>query len=231
MSWIFRSLSGGAIAGATLVVACSQREVPNAPPALAAAPNSEPPGDAALDACEDDASSPSDAQAPAQATRHHYRSVLHVGDSMVGFRGGLTRALENRFQDGGTRFYSSSLTSAGITSFDESDHLEKLLAKLNPEMVIVSLGMNNVTYPHPEALRHNIVSIVKKIAPRDCYWIGPPAWKPDAALMKVLAESTAPCAFFDSSELKLERQTDGVHPTERGGEVWAEAFWLFYSAR
>ncbi len=231
MSSVFRGLSGAVLASALLVVACSQREIPNAPTAIVITANMEPLGDAAPDASEDDASAPSDAGAPAKTTRRHYRSVLHLGDSMVGFRGGLTRALENRFQDGGTRFYSSSLTSAGIASFDESDHMEKLLARLNPEMVIVTLGMNNVTYPHPEVLRHNIVSIVKKISPRDCYWIGPPAWKPDAALVKVLSESTAPCTFFDSTDLKLERQTDGIHPTERGGEVWAEAFWLFYSAR
>ncbi|MEO6419575.1 MAG: SGNH/GDSL hydrolase family protein [Polyangiaceae bacterium] len=229
MSWIFRSLAGAAIASAGLIVACSEREAPKPPPALTVATNSEAPGDAALDASEDDPTSPSDAGAPAKL-RHHNRSVLHLGDSMVGFRGGLTLALEHRFQDGGTRFYSSSITSAGIASFDESDHMEKLLARLNPEMVIISLGMNNVTYPHPEVLRHNIVSIVKKIAPRDCFWIGPPSWKPDAALVKVLAESTAPCTFFDSTDLTLERQTDGVHPTERGGETWAEAFWLFYLA-
>jgi hypothetical protein len=219
-----RTLAGAAIAGAALFVACAEREVPNALP-LVARPNAEAPRDAAFV----EASMPSDGGPPdATPVRRHYRSVLHLGDSMVGFRGGLTLALENRFQDAGTRFYSSSLTSAGIVSFDESDHLQKLLKKLNPEMVIVTLGMNNVTYPHPEVLSHNVVSIVKKIAPRDCYWIGPPAWKPSAALVKVLAESTPPCRFFDSSALKLERQTDGIHPTALGGEVWAEAFWRFY---
>jgi lysophospholipase L1-like esterase len=231
MSRIFRVLGAGVIAGASLVAACTEHEVPSAPPVLTAAPSRE-----ASQATFDSAPPPpsdvaplSDAGAPdAKAPRHRYRSVLHLGDSMVGFRGGLTRALENRFQDAGTRFFSNSLTSAGIASYDESDHMQKLLTRLDPEMVIVSLGMNNVTYPHPEVLRHNIVSIVKKIAPRDCYWIGPPSWKPDAALIKLLAESTTPCIFFDSSDLKLERQTDGIHPTELGGEVWAEAFWRFY---
>lgn len=214
---------GAAIAVTVLFVACSEREVPSSPPVVK--PASEVPRDASIAV----ASEPSDAGPPdARITRRRYRSVLHLGDSMVGFRGGLTLALENRFQDAGMRFYSSSLTSAGIASFDESDHLQKLLKKLNPEMVIVTLGMNNVTYPHPEVLSHNVVSIVKKIAPRDCYWIGPPSWKPDAALVKVLAESTPPCIFFDSSELALERQTDGLHPTTRGGEAWAEAFWQFY---
>ena len=226
-----RALGGAAIAGAAVFVACTKREVPNRP-LVVAAPNAEAPNtEAPRDAAFDDALQPSDGGAPdATPPRRRYRSVLHLGDSMVGFRGGLTRALENRFQDAGTRFYSSSLTSAGIVSFDESDHLPKLLKKLNPEMVIVTLGMNNATYPHPEVLSRNVVSIVKKIAPRGCYWIGPPAWKPDAALVKVLAESTPPCLFFDSTKLELERQSDGVHPTDRGGELWAEAFWRFYSS-
>ena len=219
-----RAAAGAAIVGAVIFVACSKRELPNLPPVVAT-PIAEAPRDAAFV----EASQPADGgAADARPERRRYRSVLHLGDSMVGFRGGLTRALENRFQDAGTRFYSNSLTSAGITSFDESDHLQKLLKRLNPEMVIVTLGMNNVTYPHPEALSHHIVSIVKKIAPRDCYWIGPPAWKPDAALVNVLAQSTPPCVFFDSTSLELERQSDGIHPTERGAEVWAQAFWRFY---
>lgn len=157
---------------------------------------------------------------------------------MVGFRGGLSRALENRFEDAGVRFYSSASTSAGIRSFASSDHLEKLLSKLQPDAVILTLGTNNMTVPYPEALKGSIASIAKRIAPRDCYWIGPPSWKPDAApaqdagaaLVLVLEEATLPCKFFDSSKLQLERQSDGVHPTNLGGEKWADAFWLFWLA-
>ncbi|MGH7285838.1 MAG: hypothetical protein ACRELY_30335, partial [Polyangiaceae bacterium] len=54
-------------------------------------------------------------------------------------------------------------------------------------------------------------------------------WKPDRRILNpVLAENTPPCIFFNSSNLLLQRQKDKVHPTDKGGEVWAKHFWYFF---
>lgn len=156
--------------------------------------------------------------------------VLEVGDSMVGFLGGMQKALDRRFTDRRIHFYSRSWTSAGIGSVDDGKDLDQALARFRPDLVLMSLGTNNVTYPHPEALLPHVRSIVKKLAEggRKCVWIGPPSWAPDRGLLVPLLEkNVAPCVFFDSRDLDLERQTDHVHPTNVGGEVWAEALWGF----
>ena len=123
------------------------------------------------------------------------------------------------------------MTNAGIRSFDSDERMAKLILRFKPDVVIINLGTNNVANPRPDALAGNIRSIVDKVRPRDCYWIGPPlpiaAIKKDTGVINAIAESAPPCKFFDSSPLSIERQTDRVHPTDRGGEAWAEAFWLF----
>jgi lysophospholipase L1-like esterase len=157
-------------------------------------------------------------------------TILQVGDSTVGFLGGLQKSLDRRFTEHHQQFYSRSWTSASIVSVDESHELDDMLARFKPDLVIMNLGMNNVSWPHPEVLMNRVPQIVKRLTEggRACVWIGPPSWKEDrGALVPLLADAVAPCVFFDSRDLELERQSDDIHPTDVGGEVWGEAVWHF----
>jgi hypothetical protein len=154
--------------------------------------------------------------------------VLHVGDSMVGGSLGLTKALEARFTREGATFLRDYKVSESILSYDKSLKLKELLAKHQPDIVIVTLGTNDVFVPFPSALAQNVKSIVARIGARECYWIGPPTWKPDTGIVQVLRDNVAPCRFYDSSNLKLQRAGDGIHPTDRGGADWARSFWTFF---
>lgn len=158
------------------------------------------------------------------------KTVLHVGDSMVGGDRGLTRALEARFDKTGARFVRDYKVSESIVTFDKSTRLRDLLAKHRPDIVIVTLGANDVFVPYPQTMAANVQNIVKRIGSRECYWIGPPTWKPDTGIVSVIRENAAPCRFFDSSNLKLQRAGDGIHPTDRGGADWAERFWAYFRA-
>lgn len=236
------------LASASLVVglaSCSQKlPEPNdaAPPIAEAGPASD--AAASLDAGPAaDSGSPPSAQdagtallAPSPArdgmtALREYHRVLHIGDSMVGFKFGLTRALGGRFEKEGAHFFSIPVTSAGIQSFEKNTDLDDAIKKTRPDLVLLTLGANNATSPSPEYLVPSIKRVVKKVGVgpgRRCFWIGPPLWKPDkVGFVDVLAKATAPCTFFDSSKLVLERMSDGIHPTNKGGEVWAEAFYAF----
>jgi len=174
-----------------------------------------------------DAATAAEAAAPAaeapMAPPKHYRVVVHTGDSMVG--GGLCKALAPKFKAEGTKFVRDVWESASIIAFAESDRLPKLMKKYDPDLVLLTLGANDVFDKHPEYMIRHIDSIVKKVGSRDCYWIGPPLWKGDAGLVAVIRDHAAPCTFYDSSSLTLQRAGDGIHPTEKGGVVWADAFW------
>lgn len=155
------------------------------------------------------------------------KTVLHVGDSMVGGGHGLTKALDQRFTAEGARFIHDYKVSESIVSYDHSPKLKALLEKHRPDIVIITLGTNDVFVPYPASLAGNIQNIVKRVGARECYWLGPPTWKPDTGIVSVLKDNVAPCKFFDASSLKLQRAGDGIHPTDRGGADWATSFWTY----
>jgi acyl-CoA thioesterase-1 len=156
--------------------------------------------------------------------------VLHVGDSMVGGNLGLTKALEQKFIAEGAKFVRDYKVSESIVSYDHSPKLKSLVEKHQPDIVIITLGTNDVFVPYPASMVGNVKNIVKRVGARECYWMGPPTWKPDTGIVQVLKDNVAPCKFYDSSSLKLQRAGDGIHPTDRGGAEWATGFWTFFRA-
>jgi acyl-CoA thioesterase-1 len=147
---------------------------------------------------------------------------------MVGGNQGLTRALEQRFSSEGARFIRDYKVSESIVSYDHSPKLKELVAKHHPDIVLITLGTNDVFVPYPASMAGNVQNIVKRVGARECYWLGPPTWKPDTGIVQVLRENVAPCKFYDASSLKLQRAGDGIHPTDRGGADWATSFWAFF---
>jgi len=159
------------------------------------------------------------------------KRVLHCGDSFVGGGGGLTHALEARFHGSSAKFMHDSQTSLFIRETASGDYLPKLLLHTNPDIVILTLGANDVFMPHPEYLIPQVESTVRKLKGKECYWVAPPLWKADTGVVKMISEHAAPCRFYDvladHPDLKIPRRNDGIHPTDEGGEIWANAFWDF----
>jgi len=226
----------GIIAACVLLGACGNGKEGGAPPvpqeAASKAPAAPVASGASKEAGSGDARADSgrdaglDAATAVAVPPKHYKTVVHTGDSMVG--GGLCKALAPKFKAEGTKFVRDVWESASILAFDESDRIPTLMKRYNPDLVLLTLGANDVFNDHPEYMVKHIESIVKKIGKRDCVWIGPPLWKSDKGLVEVIRAHAAPCRFYDSQHLVLARAGDGIHPTEKGGEVWADAFWPFF---
>ena len=157
--------------------------------------------------------------------------VLQLGDSFVGGYNGLAKALAPRFEAMGAHFVRDWQDSVGIATYDHERRIENLLAKHKPDLVIVTLGANDVSVPFPAVLAKNVQSIARKVSSggRACYWLAPPLWKMDTGIVEVILQNAAPCKVFDGSHLKLARGGDGIHPNDTGGETWAEAFFAFYN--
>lgn len=221
------------------LAACSQpstggaRPVSPAPgsacaPAPDAGPRSAEAGALALDAGTiSDAGSAADTE---RAARPAPRLVLHAGDSMVGGTGGLTTALEAKYKPLGSKFVRDWQVSVSIQTYARSKHFSELLAKYDPDLVILTLGANDMLVPFPQSLASFIQAIAKKVAPRECYWLTPIPWTKDIALIQVIKDNAAPCKVFDGSALKIQRAGDGIHPTDKGGAEWAAAFFRLYES-
>jgi lysophospholipase L1-like esterase len=155
--------------------------------------------------------------------------VLLAGDSMVGGDyGGLQKSLRSLFEDDGARYERDIWEAVSIVTFDAQDRFDKLLAAKKPDIVLLTLGANDVRSYIPDSFVPRVRSIVKKIGARECWWITPATWKGDTGIVRVIRENAAPCRVFDSSGLDLPRIDDGIHPTPAGGEAWALAFWELY---
>lgn len=213
--------------GVLALVACSKASADQTPPP------SPPPAPAAPAAAPADAPQPAPAPAspaPAAFSTKTYKTVLQTGDSMVG--GGLCRALQPRFAAEGTKFVRDVWESGSIEDFGDSDRLPKLIAKHDPDLVLLTMGANDVGGNVTDYLGKKIdkiVAMTQKGGPRDCIWIGPPKWRINGKpVIEMIEAHVAPCVFFDSTAIEMQRKPDKVHPDEKGGDQWAVAFWHFF---
>lgn len=172
-----------------------------------------------------DAGGPSEAKGPRSLAG---KKVLHVGDSMVGGKFGLTRALEAKLTAAGATIVRHTKVSESLTSFDKGPTLKDLIRTHDPDIILITLGANDATVPHPEVFAHSIQNIVHRVGARECWWLGPPMPK-ETGIVSIIRDNAGSCRFFDASKLSLERASDGIHPNDRGAAKWADAFWEVFA--
>src|SRR5262249_28543927 len=154
------------------------------------------PAPSAAVAQEADAGTPDAQAAVAEEKPRIPQKVLHVGDSTVGYYAGLSKALSARFKAEGSQYVADVWTSASIVTFDKSDKFKKLIAQHDPDLILITLGTNDVFIPSPQGFARYVADIAKKTEGRECIWIGPPTWKKDTGIVEVIRQNSAPCKFF-----------------------------------
>ncbi len=156
--------------------------------------------------------------------------VLHVGDS---FAGALGRPLGSLFEEAGVRSVLKHTDASYLTDWAWDGKLQDYLWKYNPDLVLITLGANELEITEPDQRRKTIAKIISMIGDRPCVWVAIPLWQgPKNGLMDVISESVSPCVFMDTNRLydvtKMPRIADGIHPTTAAREKWAKdvALWL-----
>jgi lysophospholipase L1-like esterase len=169
------------------------------------------------------AASPSRAAAlPAGTT------VLHIGDS---FAGALGIDLNRELKEAGVRGILKYQTATYIPTWASSKDLDGYLGRYHPDLVLITLGANELEIPDPAQRAPTIRRLVARLGSTPCVWVAPPLW-PGArpALLDTIRASCAPCAYLDSSALvpDLPRARDHIHPSMEARRTWAKAVagWL-----
>jgi len=148
--------------------------------------------------------------------------VLHLGDSMVPLVANYLRtalAAQGRYE-------AISTASATTLSWAEDPRLPSAIKKLDPDLVLISLGSNEIFVREDLAAHISAAKrIVAGIGARPCLWIGPPAWAKGFGFVEALSAAVAPCGYFASEKLSFERQADGRHPTWAASYAWANQVW------
>lgn len=156
------------------------------------------------------------------------KRVLLVGDSMAA---GLQPSLQKRVEESGGRFFGEPWQSSTIIGWEGTGRLTQMLELYQPDIVFISLGSNELQARRPEQRAPLIRRMVEEIGPRPAYWIGPPSWKPDKGLLRVIEENFQPNHFYNAGNLNVPRQRDGKHPTLEGFSQWTELIWNWYEEK
>lgn len=155
-------------------------------------------------------------------------TVLHIGDS---FAGALGIELNRELEAAGVRGILKYETATYIPTWAWGKDLERYLSKYHPDLVLITLGANELEIPDPASRAPTIRHLVERLAGRPCVWVAPPLWHgARPALLDVIRASCAPCAYLDSTALvpELPRARDGIHPAMAARKAWATAVigWL-----
>lgn len=150
--------------------------------------------------------------------------VLHVGDS---FAGALGLPLGARFEAAGVKSVLKHTDASYLTTWAWEGDLQKYLWKYNPDLVIVTLGANELEIVEPEQRERTVKKIIETIGARPCLWVAIPLWKgKQNGLMDVIERSVGACTFMDTNKLmdvaKMPRIKDGIHPTSQARADWAD---------
>ena len=129
-------------------------------------------------------------------------------------------AEENEHQMNTVIWYGSS-TEVWATS----GRVKECIQKYRPDYIIISLGGNELFVNDIIARRTKYVKqIVADFAGIPYVWIGPPNWKKDTGINKMI-QSVVPKGNFYLSytpDQHYERAKDGAHPTPASAAKWAD---------
>ncbi len=156
--------------------------------------------------------------------------ILHLGDS---FAGALGAELSKVFVAAGIKSRLEFEQSTYIPTWAHGGKVAGLLARFKPDLVIISLGANELEIPEPEKRGPLIQRLVKSLGDTPCVWVAPVLWQgAKRALLDVIRANVGSCVYLDSNELvkKMPRAADKIHPSMVARPDWATATarWLAY---
>lgn len=156
-------------------------------------------------------------------------TVLHVGDSFAGALGiELNKVLKNL----GVQGYLKYKVPSYIPGWASGKELPEYLTKYKPDLVLVTLGANEMEIGDPGQRAPLIRKLVERIGDRPCVWIAPALWGKDNGLMEIVRQNISPCRYLDTNALvkHMPRAGDKIHPQMDARSDWAE-FVLRWLAR
>ncbi|MCB9606300.1 MAG: SGNH/GDSL hydrolase family protein [Polyangiaceae bacterium] len=153
--------------------------------------------------------------------------VLHIGDSFAGALGvPLNEELRSRGLVSHLRFKTASFIPNWAGGYD----LGAYIAQLKPDLVLITLGANEMAMKDPTLRVPLIKKIVKRLNGTPCVWIATPLWGMDNGLMDLIRDNSAPCRFMDTNKIHpgMPRLSDKIHPTIAARKGWAKVVveWL-----
>ena len=149
------------------------------------------------------------------------QTIMLIGDSMLE---GLGPRLAAYAEHNGHTLYTVMWYSSTSEKWGKSDKLRNYIQRLKPTFIVVCLGANELLVKDIEVKREKYVKqILADIDTIPFLWIGPPNWRTDTGINRLIANSTPQGTFFLSDGMKFERAKDGAHPTRNSAAEWLDS--------
>lgn len=149
------------------------------------------------------------------------QTILLIGDSMLE---GISPRLAAYCAKSGHKLYTVIWYSSTSERWGSSDRLRDYMKRIRPTFVVVCLGANELFVSNIEEKRDKFVkNIIADIGTTPYLWIGPPNWKPDTGINRLISRNTAPGSFFLSDGMTFSRKKDGAHPTKESAALWVDS--------
>lgn len=164
------------------------------------------------------------AQKPAEPQKKEVRKALFIGDSMTGW---LSERLAAYGAENGFDVSTVVWDGSTIKKWGDAKQLASTVKAQKPDVVFVSLGMNELFEPNPQArLKTSLTKIKDAIGDTPIIWVGPPSWpghNKGATLDSWLKSELGKDSYFSSLDLNLPRQSaKNPHPTKAGMIKWMD---------
>jgi len=154
------------------------------------------------------------------------KTVLLTGDSMSE---GIGWSMKKKVEAAGGRLIIQPWYSSTTVGWQAEGRMREYVERYNPDIIFLALGSNEIFTTDLETRAKSVRQITAEIGDRPAYWIGPPSWKPDKGIVRVIEENFRPGHFYNSNDLAVPRGKDGAHPTVEGYKSWTELIWNWYA--
>ncbi|MBQ4292937.1 MAG: SGNH/GDSL hydrolase family protein [Muribaculaceae bacterium] len=147
--------------------------------------------------------------------------ILFIGDSMLE---GLSPRLAAYAKENGHSLYSVIWYSSTSEIWGETTKVREFINKYRPDFLFICLGANELFVRDIENRRDKYVkNMISQIGSTPYLWIGPPNWKPDTGINRLIAKNTKEGCYFKSDGMHFDRAKDGAHPTRSSAIIWMDS--------
>lgn len=155
-------------------------------------------------------------------------SVLVFGDSMSHH---LAMSIAKYGSKNNYKVTGVTWESSSIPGWVNSGKIKKYIEMSKPDFIIITLGSNEMELKHFDRRVPDVRKVVEQLDSIPFVWAGPPLWKEDKGVYKMLEEGLPQGTLFKAQDIEIPRSGDHIHPTRRGADVWADTLmrWISHS--
>lgn len=161
------------------------------------------------------------AQATPAPTDTTAQTILIIGDSMLE---GINPRLAAYARAAGHTLHSVIWYSSTTEYWGTCDTLSVFMRRYHPTFVFISLGANELFVRDIQAKRTPYLrNILSQLGNTPYLWIGPPNWRDDTGINRMIEANTPPGCYFKSQGMHFDRAKDGAHPTHASAAQWVDS--------